>query len=302
MKKILFFLLLVIGAILVNMAQITQSYKNIEWNILYNQQIFTWALDYFSEAENAYNSANTYHKLGEYNDALDLYESIEQKNQSIYHNIGNTHYKMAQEETNNIWKRVSILKKALNSYKKALQLSQNQETAHNKALVEKEIQELQNALSKAQSQKQESQEDSPESDQSEGASDEETSWSEESWSGATDQEKWSQESSWQQENKGLPWENWESWSSWEEPSSSEKWEEAWKGQEMSPEQDASQLSPEQQKAINDYANNLESMQWEYWQYYNKNYRENQSRFESLFWNDPFFNNDLLNWNTEKKDW
>ncbi|WP_345977085.1 VWA domain-containing protein [Sulfurimonas sp. HSL3-7] len=82
-------------------------------------------------AEAIYNEANALYRLGRYERAIGLYNSIHfveaQKNHLLYHNLGNALVKLGDE---------AHLKKAVEAYNKALRFQEDQASRENLAMVE----------------------------------------------------------------------------------------------------------------------------------------------------------------------
>jgi hypothetical protein len=123
--------------------------------------------------------------------------------------------------------------------------------------------------------------------QSNDPQDSEDSDSQDSW------EKWTDESNSSDSNAN------EWWNDSSENRKDSEWQEGWA---WSKSNDEWWLSQKQAQAIEQYGKQLERDQKDFWEYYNKNYNSRESEFDSIFWNDPFFDNWLLENRWEKKDW
>jgi len=68
------------------------------------------------------------------------------------------------------------------------------------------------------------------------------------------------------------------------------------------EQNQDTLSQEQINALKQYEQSLQQEQFNNSDAFNKVYKENTDPFQDDFFNDPFFDNDLLNWWSSERDW
>ena len=317
MKKLILVICVFLLLAVVNIVPLHRFIANIKGHSQYNKWEYIIGSAYFATAWNIYNTANSYYKFWEYESAIELYETEDNKSHKIYHNIWNAHYFLALAETTSLSKKLSLLKKSLSNYKNAEVIQLDEETTINKEIVEAEIKKLEDALKKAdeeakkqqeeeekqESQKQEdansaqeSDEDSEEQSQKvdEAESKQSSEQEEENTQETEDTENTEGSSDEESEEQGSEWEGSENWES-----ENKEWAEQTNGQT---EEWESWLNEEQREAIENYSENLERSQQEYSEYYNKTYRENRSGFENFFWNDPFFDNSLIeNWE-EKKDW
>ncbi len=293
-KKIFITLSILVVFALVNISPLLKFYANISGKKLYENWDFILSLPRFAYAGNFYNVANSYYKMWQYETAINLYEAEEQeKSHAIYHNIWNSYYYMAYAEISNLSKRMSLLKKSLNAFQNAEALELHEKTKINKEIVEKEIERLENALKDAEEEQQwwEDQESSKQDQSSEQNSKEDTAQSETESSEQSQESGTSQDQNQQDQNSLEKTEE-------EKQQGQEDTAQIWE----STENNGDSLSDEEQEAIEKYAENLERAQQQYGDFYNKVYQEWRSEFESIFWNNPFFDNSLLEEWSQKKDW
>lgn len=277
-----FSLIIIIWLIFVNNQNILNFYKNEIWKKQFNQQNYIEALDLFYSAKNNFNIANTYYKLEKYQEAIEMYEQELKTNSphELHHNIGNAYYFLSRQEKTSIPKRLGLLRKSLYSFQKAEILKNVEATINNKKIVEEEIQKLEDSEKKIEESVNNWEEESSDEDSSQA------DWESEEKSDKTGEEasNWKQNIS-EEKSKNQNQETTQKSKNWNLSKDGEDW-----------------LTEEQVQAIEKYADSLEKSQWEFWEFYNKVYKENQSEFESIFWSDPFFDNSLLEQNTDKKDW
>ena len=265
------------------------TFKNFFWlshgNIYYKNNAFTWALESFEKVdslEGDYNKLNSNYRLDNYKNILENIEDCnEWKDCSLYyHNIWNTYFRASEQFSSQpsptgegvvTSEKEVLLEKSISSYLSALKINYDEQTEKNLEYVKQVLEKL----------KREEQEQS-----SSATGNGETS------------DKWEKNEDWIEKNstKTEEYLDEEASKDWEEesPSSeeSEQWEEDW-------------LSESEKNTLEEYSEALEEWQKDFWKYYNKVYTESRNpvdEFESIFWNDQFFDNSLLDWRNEKKDW
>ncbi len=283
MKK-KFFLIFILWFLLLNSLYIYSYYFNTIWNNLFNKKSYELAKHNFQKSNNIYgilNQANSFYKEKNYEEAIKKYLSIYNDDKNILsfkinHNLWNSYYKYSEIIENNE-EKIQYLQKTIEYYEKALNIIYDEETKKNLEFVLDKINNL-------------------EKEQWDESKSEKEQWDE-------SQEQWD-------ETKNEWNENWDEWQEqWDETKSewNEKWDES---QEQSDETknewnenwDENNLNPEQKQILENYQEALKQNQIQNSNYYNKVYQENNNDPFEDFFTDPFFNNDLLNWWNNKKDW
>lgn len=272
--KLKVILIFVFFLVLLNIVFLKDYITNMSWVFLYNKWLYEDSKLVFDKLDNlewVYNKANSNYKLWTYSWALNLYESIncEEKSKCFFikNNLWNTYFRLSQEEKL-IEKQKEFLELSILNYKEALKIKYDKKTEKNLEFVldilDNLKQEENNKSDEKSKENKEGDSDSWEDDNWENK--DETSW-ENTWEGASD---WDDSNT---EPSSINWNNW--------------------------------LTQEQLDAIDKYEKTLEQDQKNVWNYYNKVYEEQNnidSSFEAFFWNNPFFDNSVLDENNNKKDW
>ncbi len=277
-KKIVF--IFIVSFLLLNIIFLKDFFYNSYSNYLFSNKDFSWALNNFSKAKNvywAYNSANSLYKQNQFEKAIKSYLSIvwDEKNSfnfNIYHNLWNSYYKLWEPKSDE--EKLKNFEKSVSFYEKALNIKYDEQTKKNLDFVLDKMKKIQEKKKQEQQEKQNNEQSK--------------SWS---WSENSENKSWSlsedKSSSWSENSKTENWKN--SSKSWQ----NEKWE--------------SSLTEEQLQQIENYSKDLKEQEKNSSALFNKVYKwgqneQNTSDFEALFWNDPFFDNSLLEWWKEEKDW
>ena len=321
--------------ILLNTFSINAFYNNFLWKDKYQNKLYDDSIKYFDKSGNinwAYNKANTYYKEKKYLDSIKEYKSIlsDKKNDlnfRINHNIANAFYRLWEQSKDKKIKLKSW-EKSIKYYTDALNIKYDEKTKKNLEFVLKKIKQEKKKQQENQQKENNSnkQENSKDSNQS-------SKWENKDWNS---QEKW--DKNWKSQNKkdSKNWKSWEKWDtnknnkdwktwSWKDANkkSQEKWNKDWKSWKTKEWADwksdkakwdkqawktlksqENNISDKQEAAIQKYEQSLKQDQLQNAWNFNKVYEENTSNdpFDNFF-NDPFFNNDLLNnWWNDKKDW
>ncbi len=153
-----------------------------------------------------------YYRLSEYEKALQNYAQLDCKSDEIckvlYHNLGNTYYRLWEYSHNNNDK-ISFWQKALSTYQKSLKIQDEEKTRKNYEFVLKKLNELMEEIKNQQEEKEEQEDEANnwEKQQNEQEN-EETNWEKEQ-NEQTETEK-SGENSWEntsEENQNNTWED-----------------------------------------------------------------------------------------------
>ena len=181
-----------------------------------------------------------------------------------YYNLWNSYFRLWEDKSLDL--KIELFTKSVENYRESLNIKFDEQTQKNLEFV---LEKLRIAKLEQEKEKQEKQE--------EGWEENEDNW---------DDKKGEEKNEWWEENK---WEK-----EWEK---SDEWTEEWEKQEW---WDSEQwkLSEETKKILQQKEEELQKLQEEIWQYYNKNYKEKLDPFSNF---DQFFDNSLLD-DTEEKDW
>lgn len=284
--------IIILWIFLVNIFALKAFSFNVFWDYLYEKNDYINAIKYFNYAwnrESVYNKANAYYKQKKYEDSIKEYISIlwndsSQIDFSLNHNIANNFYRL-WESKNDIEQKIKSREKSVDYYRNALNINYDEETKKNLEFVLKKLEE--------EKKKQENKQNEEKKD---NQNNEEKSWTwsqdnteEKKWQNAnkSDNEKWSKESQqWEKSDE----KNWQTDNKWLSEKSSDKQE--------------NKLTKEQSQALEQYEQALKQEQKNNSEGFNKVYQPkyNSNDIFDIFNNDPFFNNDLLNWNNWEKDW
>jgi len=323
-KNILF---IILWLLIINLYSTKSFYENYLWENLYDVKAYSWSILKFEKSWNidwVYYKANSLYKQKKYGEGIKEYKSIlsaknNELNFRLNHNIWNSFYRIWQSNKDTEIK-IKNWQESVNFYTDALNIKYDEKTKQNLEFVLKKIKET-----KSKEQNKDSKENKDKSKNSSSQNNQENTWSwvsqknssSETWSWKTDnksnQEKtwswtnqknslskfWSwntDKTSWQKDDENKLNKSW-SWVS-KKDNSSKTW--SWTSQKNSWED---KLSEEQNKALKQYEKALSEEQKNNADSFNKVYKENKTNdaFDNFF-NDPFFNNDLLNNTNEKKDW
>lgn len=312
-KKNIFWLSFAVVLILVNFLDLWYFINTFVGKISYDKWDYKGAIDWFLSIPNEvwyYNASNAYYKNEEYEKAVENYEWILWvKNKNLlfetYHNLWNSFYRIWEQKEEE--KLEYFLNSVLN-YEKALEIRYDEETEANRDFVLSKIKELeqeQNNNSETSSERQEADWDTSKWQEEEWDNNSETSskqqeadWDTSEWQeGNLEQQSWSSQN-WEQQalNENQNNENWEKWQSSDIEGTEKGNEENFK------------LSEEDKKALEEYSKALQENQNAYSDWFNKVYQEENNDFFENFFNfdpfnfDSFFDNSLLDWDNNKKDW
>jgi len=267
-----------------------------------------------------YNDANSLYKQGKFEEAIQKYWLLSTWDTTSldiyqYYNKGNSLYKQWIQDP--IY-REDLRKQAITSYNLALSLQDDEDTKYNKLVVEK-------ALKKLQENKQSNSSNSSNSQNNSENQKNSSTWNSDANKKGDSSQKDQNDSSLNGENSTSQSGIWgliNTWNmnpgSWTNHTYEENWTgavQSWSVDEQSTtneneemndgnkEGQSNEFSQEQLQAIQDYKQELSDQQKQYGQYYNKTYKDESNDPFERFFNDPFFDNGLLNWdNTNKKDW
>ena len=299
---------------IINIFSLNAFYNNFLWKDLYEKKWFSNSVEYFEKAWNIewfYNKANALYKQKKYIEAIKEYKSIlwDEKNDlnfRINHNIANTFYRIWEEEKDST-KKIKNWEESIKYYTDALNIKYDEETKKNLEFVlekiKKQKEEEKNKDNKEDNKKDwDKQQDWKEQNWDKKNNWDKKEWWEKKWDKSDKQQEkwweswkdWEEKKDWEKSDQENAWESWEDWKQWEQ-------NQQWEGSQNN--KDEEWLSQEQQQAIKQYEEQLKKEQEQNADSFNKVYEENNSNdpFDSFF-NDPFFNNNLLNWGSEEKDW
>ena len=304
-RKTLIIIWIIAWFLVINFFSIKAFYNNYQWNKFYENKNFSWAIDDFKKSNNY----------------IWLY------------NIWNSNYRLWEQEKDDN-KKIAFWEKSLKNYKDSMKINYTKGAEENYNFVKKKLEELKKRIKQEQEKKKKEEEgkqnkNSPVIPFHKGDKDKkkwetseqdwkkqdskENSWDKKDWKNSqkkdskswkqwkksSEEEKWEKSKNWEsKENKS--WKNWKQWEKFDKKSNSQQGALApWKEKQWD------NLSKYQEQVLKQYEEQLKKQQkqsaWEF----NKVYEEQNSPiddFVNLFWNDPFFDNSLLNRRNEKKDW
>ena len=282
---------------IVNIFSLKAFSFNAYWDILYDKNDFESAIKYYEVAWNKewiYNKANALYKQKKYTESIKEYMSLVTNDENIYdfrlnHNIANNYYRLWELEKDSS-KKIQNWEKSIEYYRNALNIKYDEETKKNMEFVLKKIEE---------EKKKEQEKDKKKDDENKtGSWSEDKSWkSEQNKTGS-----WSEDKSWKwEQNKTGSWGEDKSWKQQSKDSSNQGKEKQWENLSWS-KPEKNNLSKEQSKALQEYQESLKQEQKNNSNSFNKVYQGNNPGDPFNVFNDPFFDNDLLNWWNNKKDW
>lgn len=272
--KITFFAILLL--IILNIFTIKNFYFNVYWDNLFKEKIYDEAINNFKNSDNifwSYNEWNALYKQKKYIEAIKKYLSIlsvekNKLNFNLNHNLWNSYYRFWEIEKDNN-KKIKYWQEAVKYYKQALEIKYDEQTKQNLDFVLDKIKEEQK--------KQEEQEKKDKNNKSK-------TWSEKNSENNT--WSWSKDKTWTWSKNEKDWDKSKSW----------KENNIWKSDKQW------QITKEQEDAMKKYTDALKQAQKDNLNWFNKVYQDNNNNpFDEIF-NDPFFDNSLLNNKSSKKDW
>ena len=205
-----------------------------------------------------YIDANYENSINSFSGVLD--SNNKELNFRILYNFANSYYKFWEDKELN--QKIELFTKSVENYREALNIKFDEQTQKNLEFV---LEKLRITKLEKEKEKQENQEEDWEKN-------------DDNWEDKKDEgeDKSSGENGWEKSDElGEKWEDQEWWDNNE-----------WK------------LSEETKKILEEKEEELQKLQEEIWQYYNKNYKEKLDPFSNF---NQFFDNDLLDEN-EEKDW
>lgn len=293
-KNILTFLILII--FLLNIFALKAFSFNAFWDYFYHKNDYENALKYFNNAWNKqwiYNKANVLYKQRKYKESIKEYMSLLSIGSTIYdfrlnHNIANNFYRLWEAEKD-IDKKIKTWEKSVEYYRNALNITYDDQAKKNLEFVLKKIEEAKNKKEKENNKEQKSNNDQ-EKDKNNQKNNKQDS----------DKKDKQNSKDTKQSGEKNQWETKEEWEKKGQESGEQKTskEQKWESE--------SNLSQDQTKALQQYEEALKQEQKNNSDGFNKVYRESNNsdpfdNFDTIM-NDPFFNNDLLNWWKSEKDW
>lgn len=275
--------------ILLNTFSLNAFYNNYVWKIKYENKLYDESIKYFDKAWNiewVYNKWNSYYKQKKYIDAIKEYKSIlnDKKNNlnfRLNHNIANTLYRIWEwQKESNI--KLKAWEESIKYYIDALNINFDKQTKENLDFVLKKIKEEKQKKDDKKDKKWDTKQD---------------------WKKWDNSEKNKNQKNWDKNKESNSWElkNEEDWNS-----STNSWENKQndKNNETKVNKQENSISDRQEAEIQKYKEYLKQEQLQNAWDFNKVYKENNLNdpFDDIF-NDPFFNNSLLNtWWNDVKDW
>jgi len=318
-KKIIF---IVLWFFILNIFSIDAFYNNYSWKELYNKKEYSKSIDYFKKAWNKewyYNIANSFYKEKKYKEAIKEYMSIlwEEKNEinfDINHNIANSFYRIWGLEKDNT-KKIKNWEESVKYYSNALNIKYDEQTKKNLEFVLNKIKQEKKKKEdkKNQEKKWDNKDESDKTNKWESEKKQDSkSWKESkeweskqdskwgSWE-ESDNKNWKGEESSKKQNWEKSWEENKDWNTWKNKES--QWWENKEWQWWKKQEESNDLTSQQEQALKQYEESLKQEQNDNADSFNKVYKENTSNDPfANFFNDPFFNNNLLNWGSNEKDW
>lgn len=274
-KKII--LLFITCFLILNIFYIKSFYFNVYWNLFFGEKSYDKAINNFIKSNNiywVYNEANSIYKKWDFKEAIRKYLSIYWNDKSLLnfalnHNIWNSYYKLS-EKVSEKEIQIKYLEQSVNYYSKALDIKYDEETKKNLEFILNKINENKKSESKK--------------NESEKSKDNTSSWV------VDDSRKIDKSNEQNVKEQNVKEQNVKSVEFWINTKENE-------------------LTEKQKESIKKYTETLKQDQIENNEYFNKVYEDNNNTFDDLF-EDSFinnilnrvFNNDLLNWWNNKKDW
>jgi len=271
-KKIIIIIWIILWFLLINIFSINSYYNNLEWNKLYENKDFSWALENFSK----------------------------NKNYIWLYNLWNTNYRLWEQEKEDN-KKIEYWEKSVDFYKNSLKLKYDPRTEYNYNFV---LDKLKKLKKKQEEEKQKQEQKNNKDNKNDWNSKDWKEWEKkENWESWDKQKDWKEWSKWENSDKE-DWEqfkkNWENWKKSNKTASQQGTSAPWKKYEP-------QLSKEAKEQIKAYEEKLKQDQkknsWNFWKKYQENNRNDIfDNFNSFFEDDNIFDNSALNNKDEKKDW
>jgi len=335
MKNKYLFLYLLIAFFIFNTFNIISFFNNILWNIYFTYSDFSKANSYYEKLNSKYwyyNIANSYYKSGIFSWSINLLEDKIINNNidyfDAYYNLANSYYKFWEKNIYDDKERLDIRQKSIDYYNKSLSLYYEEKAEKNMLFVSKKLSDLKEKIkNNSNGETENNQKDNwtkQESEKGENKDNNKTwSWSNSEENSKSSDEKWFS-NSWSIDNKSKSKTN--SWStnsnnsdktnSWTSDDKTKNKSDSWTSDDKSKnnlkdldsknwQDDLSKqntLSDYQKEYLEKRKDALKEFQKNNWVYFNKKYNKDEfSKIREVFFNDPFFDNSLLDKN-DTKDW
>jgi len=302
-KKILI-IILVLSFLLVNIFSLNAFYNNFLGINLYNKKWYNEAVKYFEKShsiEGIYNKGNALYKQKVYSWALKEYKSILWKektniNFKLNYNIWNSFYRVWEwEKDSNL--KIKNWEEAIKYYRDTLNIKYDNEAKKNLEFVLLKLKKEKQKQQEKNKKKGKNKADKKNQNNQEKSSKE---WDKKSKQDSNKDSKKAGKKSLKDTKKDGKWDKSTKKDS-KQAQNSKKWDNSWKSSDKK--WSIRQLSKEQKSKIDAYQKALKNEQKNNSNAFNKVYQENNNN--DPFWNffnDPFFNNDLLNQWSQKRDW
>ena len=310
-KKILI-IILVFSFLLVNIFSLNAFYNNFLGINLYNKKWYNEAVKYFEKShsiEGIYNKGNALYKQKLYSWALMQYKSIlwKEKNNlnfNLNYNIWNSFYRVWElKKDSNL--KIKNREEAIKYYRDSLNIKYDEQAKKNLEFVLdriKQEKQKQQEKNKKKGQKKDSKKDQNKSgNKADKKSQNNKEKSSKEWDkNAKKDSSKAGKKSWKDAKKDGNWDKSTQKDS-KQAQNAKKWDNSWKSSDKK--SSVRQLSKEQKSKIDAYKKALREEQKNNSNAFNKVYQDtnNNDPFWNFF-NDPFFNNDLLNQWSQKRDW
>lgn len=290
-RKIFIIIGILVILIWYNINSIFSFYENYLWIQSFNNNNFKNALTGFDNAlwfeiwdnqskKILFNKANSLYKLWDFEKAKDIFKSLKDINNDFFinHNLWNSYFKI-WEKNQDESKKLKSWNDALIAYENALSVKYDDETKKNYDFVKEKIKNI-NEKNEKENEEKNQQKDKQ-------------TWS---WNAKQEQDLQNQE------KKDLEQDWWEGEA--EEFTKNEEWKE-W-SQWPEKQENKSSFSEQEQKEIQDYTKGLKQIQKDNQKYFNRSNNYNKwNDPNDIFWNlfnDPFFNNNPFEQESNEKDW
>jgi len=251
------------------------NYNNIK-NFYYN---FSGVYKKADNLEWKYNLWKKLYEEKKYNELINSFSWVLSEDKSeinfrSYYLLWNSFYKNSEIKSEN---KINLLEKSIENYEKALLIKFDEQVQKNLEFV---TEKLRIAKLEEEKKKQEEQNKLQNEIRQEDKQWQSNNNKEENWQKTNDKQEWK----WQNESGQNVQQNDKKWETW-------KWQDEW-------------LSEETKKILEQRVQELKNQQGDIWEFYNKVYKENIDPFNQFdeFFNNPFFDNSLLEKKDEKKDW
>lgn len=303
--------IIILWLFIVNIFALKAFSFNAFWDYLYDKNDYINAIKYYDYAwnkESVYNKANAYYKQKKYEDSIKEYMSIlwndsSKLDFSLNHNIANNFYRL-WEAKNQSEQKIKSREKSVEYYRNALNINYDEETKKNLEFVLKKLEEEKKKQQNEQNKDKKDDKDKKQDENKSWTWSQDKQWETKDWKTWTGSQDKTEEKKWQDANKSDNEKWWKESQKWEK-SDEKNWATDNKTTtEKSGDKQEKNLTKDQAQALEQYEQALKQEQKNNSDWFNKVYQPQNNSNDpfDIFNNDPFFNNDLLNWNNWEKDW